>query len=81
MLAEVIGDADSAHGFVAACTATRKLLGLLKKKSGSDERDLDDIDAEVMRLGPLLADAQNGLPEDKRENLNIPKLHSCLHYR
>ena len=79
-MTEVIEDPDSAHGFVAACSATRKLLGLLKKKETS-ERDLDDIDFHAMRLGPLITDSQKALPEDKRENINIPKLHSCLHYR
>ena len=76
----MIEDADSAHGFVAACSATRQLLGLLKKKETSDT-DLDEIDYHAMRLGPLIIDAQKSLPEDKQENVNIPKLHSCLHYR
>ena len=76
----MIEDADSAHGFVAACSATRKLLGLLKKKE-TTATDLDDIDYQAMRLGPLIIDSQKALPEDKRENVNIPKLHSCLHYR
>ena len=76
----MIEDAESAHGFVAACSAARKLLGLLKKKETS-ESDLEEIDYNAMRLGPLIIDSQKGLPEDKRENVNIPKLHSCLHYR
>ena len=80
-ISAVIPDEDSAHAFIAASSATRKMLVLLKKRDGGSDANLDDLDHQAQRLGPLLVASQDALDENKRENVNIPKVHSCLHYR
>ena len=77
----VIPHEDSAHAFIAAAAAARKMLTLLKKRDGLSDADLDDLDHQAQRLGPLIVASQEALDENKRENVNIPKIHSCLHYR
>ena len=80
MYVAVIPDDDSAHAFVAACHATSKMLYLLKKRE-TPGIDLDGMDTQAERLGPLLSDAQKALPADKRININIPKVHALVHFR
>ena len=57
------------------------MLSLMKKRSGVSEADLDSLDHQAQRLGPLLLACQLGLDVEKHENVNIPKVHSALHYR
>ena len=76
----MIPDANSAWAFIQAATACKRLLWLLKKQEAGDA-ELDGMDTEVRRLGPLMNEAQKGLDEEKRLNISVPKVHSRVHFR
>ena len=76
----VITNLACQEAFVAACVEVRNILHILKKMRVT-EHDLWRLDRAAKQLGPLLTDAQKDLPDKKKVNLNIPKIHSVLHFR
>ena len=75
---KVTGSTNNAECFVIACTVTRSILHILKKREVT-ANDLEQLELFTKRIGPLLAQSQSDVK--KPVQLNIPKIHSVIHYR
>ena len=69
---------SNAEAFVLCCALTRGFLHILKKRELS-LNDLERLDNYAKRIGMALAESQTDLK--KPLDLNIPKVHSLVHFR
>ena len=69
---------SNAEAFVVCCALTRGFLHILKKREVSNH-DLARLDNYAKRIGMSLAECQTDLK--KTLDLNIPKIHSLVHFR
>lgn len=75
----VIKDPDVRVKFVKACTAVRTILQFLKQPSLT-QSDTVALHRRCKSIGPLFRDLMAAIPTDDELNLDIPKIHACVHF-
>lgn len=75
----VIEDPAIRQAFIKACTAVRTILQFMKQRSLT-EADTVALHRRCMSIGPLFRQLMAVIPADEELNLDIPKIHACIHF-
>ena len=66
--------------FIKACFSVQRMY-ILMKRDEVNEQDLEQLMDLAQEVGTVFDRIESGLPPDKEENLNRPKMHAPLHFR
>jgi hypothetical protein len=75
----VIEDPAIRQAFIKACTAVRTILQFMKQRSLT-EADTVALHRRCMSIGPLFRKLMEVIPAEEELNLDIPKIHACIHF-